>query len=189
MPNSTGTHSSPNLKCTHCQRPAPTSAPAMVKRKSDAVHLYAGLGIRVICNERGDPARHYPYSRGLVWPVSPRTDPVTRPSKGAQSRGWPAAPCPPCVLQGRNRDRADATGGTFEFKKLVGGPGFEPGASRSRTVRAAKLRQPPTTTDPELETNRAPDDYDKAISRSALRNSEILPSGPHLHERPGFAAE
>src|SRR6185295_6791251 len=28
--------------------------------------------------------------------------------------------------------------------KLVGGPGFEPGASRSRTVRAAKLRQPPT---------------------------------------------
>jgi hypothetical protein len=27
---------------------------------------------------------------------------------------------------------------------LVGGPGFEPGASRSRTVRAAKLRQPPT---------------------------------------------
>src|SRR4029077_9349347 len=28
--------------------------------------------------------------------------------------------------------------------RLVGGPGFEPGASRSRTVRAAKLRQPPT---------------------------------------------
>ncbi len=27
---------------------------------------------------------------------------------------------------------------------MVGGPGFEPGASRSRTVRAAKLRQPPT---------------------------------------------
>lgn len=27
---------------------------------------------------------------------------------------------------------------------LVGGPGFEPGASRSRTVRAAELRQPPT---------------------------------------------
>lgn len=27
--------------------------------------------------------------------------------------------------------------------ELVGGPGFEPGASRSRTVRAAGLRQPP----------------------------------------------
>src|SRR5712692_7731954 len=26
------------------------------------------------------------------------------------------------------------------FEKLVGGPGFEPGTSRSRTVRAAKLR-------------------------------------------------
>ena len=26
---------------------------------------------------------------------------------------------------------------------MVGGPGFEPGASRSRTVRAAGLRQPP----------------------------------------------
>ena len=33
------------------------------------------------------------------------------------------------------------------IQKLVGGPGFEPGASRSRTVRAAKLRQPPTSSD------------------------------------------
>ena len=32
----------------------------------------------------------------------------------------------------------------FGFKNLVGGEGFEPSASRSRTVRAAKLRQPPT---------------------------------------------
>ena len=32
-------------------------------------------------------------------------------------------------------------------QKLVGGPGFEPGASRSRTVRAAKLRQPPIACD------------------------------------------
>ena len=31
-----------------------------------------------------------------------------------------------------------------EIRKVVGGPGFEPGASRSRTVRAAELRQPPT---------------------------------------------
>ncbi len=30
------------------------------------------------------------------------------------------------------------------IQKLVGGEGFEPSASRSRTVRAAKLRQPPT---------------------------------------------
>jgi hypothetical protein len=28
--------------------------------------------------------------------------------------------------------------------KMVGGEGFEPSSSRSRTVRAAKLRQPPT---------------------------------------------
>src|SRR5207253_3746687 len=57
---------------------------------------------------------------------------------------------------------------------LVGGPGFEPGASRSRTVRAAKLRQPPTTSNRSifrrLETNRAPD-----VQRS--RNSVILPAG------------
>jgi hypothetical protein len=32
----------------------------------------------------------------------------------------------------------------FVGELVVGGPGFEPGASRSRTVRAAKLRQPPT---------------------------------------------
>ena len=31
-----------------------------------------------------------------------------------------------------------------EIRMVVGGPGFEPGASRSRTVRAAELRQPPT---------------------------------------------
>src|SRR5438105_3533459 len=37
---------------------------------------------------------------------------------------------------------------------LVGGPGFEPGASRSRTVRAAKLRQPPTLE--HARTDRAP---------------------------------
>src|SRR5262252_2949425 len=34
--------------------------------------------------------------------------------------------------------------------KLVGGPGFEPGASRSRTVRAAGLRQPPLVPKPEF---------------------------------------
>jgi hypothetical protein len=37
----------------------------------------------------------------------------------------------------------DSVGIRIEFKKVVGGPGFEPGASRSRTVRAAGLRQPP----------------------------------------------
>ncbi len=33
---------------------------------------------------------------------------------------------------------------------VVGGPGFEPGASRSRTVRAAGLRQPPPVPKPEF---------------------------------------
>ena len=33
---------------------------------------------------------------------------------------------------------------------MVGGPGFEPGASRSRTVRAAGLRQPPLVPKPEF---------------------------------------
>ena len=32
---------------------------------------------------------------------------------------------------------------TWRVGEVVGGPGFEPGASRSRTVRAAGLRQPP----------------------------------------------
>ena len=46
-----------------------------------------------------------------------------------------------------------AVAGTgMEFTEVVGGPGFEPGASRSRTVRAAKLRQPPTR--PELRLRR-----------------------------------
>jgi Phage integrase family len=41
-------------------------------------------------------------------------------------------------------DGREAQGGTCsEYEGLVGGPGFEPGASRSRTVRAAGLRQPP----------------------------------------------
>jgi hypothetical protein len=38
---------------------------------------------------------------------------------------------------------SDLFGNAFELEKVVGGPGFEPGASRSRTVRAAGLRQPP----------------------------------------------
>ena len=49
------------------------------------------------------------------------------------------------------RSRLDLLGGfgrpgkgLIEIRKVVGGPGFEPGASRSRTVRAAELRQPPT---------------------------------------------
>jgi hypothetical protein len=52
--------------------------------------------------------------------------------------------------------------------KMVGGPGFEPGASRSRTVRAAKLRQPPTTR--------------PAPPRLAM-NSVILPVGQAVHLR------
>src|SRR5438105_1410408 len=47
----------------------------------------------------------------------------------------------------------------LQIQNLVGGPGFEPGASRSRTVRAAKLRQPPTL-------------------RPPAKNSVILPAGP-----------
>lgn len=49
-----------------------------------------------------------------------------------------------CVVRG-DTVRLNWTGDdTVRIRKLVGGPGFEPGASRSRTVRAAKLRQPPT---------------------------------------------
>ncbi len=53
---------------------------------------------------------------------------------------FPENLCPGCAPSGSWRRPKSPALNT----NLVGGPGFEPGASRSRTVRAAKLRQPPT---------------------------------------------
>ena len=61
------------------------------------------------------------------------------PSNALKPPSFPTNLCPGCAP----RTLVVELETTILNSTLVGGPGFEPGASRSRTVRAAGLRQPP----------------------------------------------
>src|SRR5207245_6059822 len=75
--------------------------------------------------------------------LGPSSDGRQPPSNALTPASFPTNLCPGCAPQ----TLVVKLQTTILNSNLVGGPGFEPGASRSRTVRAAKLRQPPTPAD------------------------------------------
>jgi len=87
---------------------------------------------------------------------------------------------------------------TFEFEKMVGGPGFEPGASRTRNLRGfvhrARFRGfwaqfEPSQDDPQpvSSTEFSPDYYMNYYMRSPSRSAAYLGSQTPFRLRSGHA--